>query len=224
VEASAVPALAYDAASSVSAEDIAIPTIYMGQRAQSLVEAGFAKPGDIYSAQSQDDSDAQVLWEYGSKDEGVLIIPLHLRKSWSFSPGAGMQLEIWPFEARGRDYPDGPPLDDPDPKKRAWLTYNYTLLVPEVDPQMPYRTRFYRSGVPAAQKINFEQAKDPGHLHAFRWVTTERSRQGVGKWYIPQLVNAEATAEQFASAVSLLNQLAPDLNRRSTVADDAPGI
>lgn len=223
---STVPALAPTPASTITAEDIAIPTVYMGQSAQTQVGSGNAGVGDIYAAQSQDDSEADVLWEYvepAPEGAGVLLVPLHMRKSWSYSPGAGQNLEMWPFEARGRAYPDGPLLDDPDPKKRAWLTYNFIILLPEVDDGMPYKTRFYRSGAPAATKINGIAARDPEHYHGFRWTTAKKSKQGVQPWYIPQLKQVELTTEQQESADSLLRMLLPGLeSQASQAAADAP--
>lgn len=227
VEPSTVPALVNTPSSSqITAEDIAIPTVYLGQTAQTQVSSGNAGPGDIYTAQNQDDSEANVLWDYvePAVEPGVLIVPLHLRKSWSYSPGVGQQLEMWPFEARGRAYPDGPPLDDPDPRKRAWLTYNYVGFLPEVDAEMPFKLRFYRSSAPAAQKINGILARDPEHFHGWRMVTVKRTRQGMQPWYIPQLATVDLTDDQQAAAVRLFNMLKPGFETQAVTTDAPPAV
>lgn len=226
-EPAGVPDLAPTPASTITAEDIAIPTIYMGHRAQSLVEAGFAKAGDIYAALGQDDSEVEILWEAKTAGEGVLILPLFMFKSFSYSPGVGQQLEMWPFEAKGRPYPDGPPLDDPDPRKRAWLTYNFTLYLPEVDPDMPYKTRFYRSGAPAALKINQVTSRNhdkPSYTNAWRWTTAQKQKPQVHT--IPQLLPAQPTDEQVAGAARLFELLVPGLQRQAPTApaEGAPSI
>lgn len=226
-----VPDLAPTPASTITAEDIIIPTLYMGHQAQTIVANGLAKPGDIYAAASQDDSEAQILFEYDAKnehrDDGLLIHPLFMFKSWSFSPGPGQQLEMWPFEARGRAYPDGPPLFDSDPKNRAWLTYNYTLFVPDADPEMPFRTRFYRSGAPAAMKINQTviRSSNPMLHHAFRWSTKRVSRQGIAPWTVPVLNAVEAKPEHVEQARALFLMILPGLQQRAAAVEEvAPAI
>jgi len=230
-EASAVPELAPTPASTITAEDIAIPTLYMGQRSQTIVDGGLASKGDIYAALGQSDNEPEILWESDSKSPGVLIVPLFMFKSWSFSPGPGAPLEMWPFEAKGREYPDGPPLTDRDPKKRAYLVYNYTLYLPEVNPEMPYKTRFYRSGAPAAQKINQVLSLNhelPSYHFGWRWTTATQTKQGVGSYTIPQLTREDPSEDQVAGAKALHDLLIPGLLSRQQMeteqASTAPSI
>lgn len=210
-----VPALA--TATSITAEDIAIPTLYIGHRASHIVEQELAKAGDLYAAQNQDDNDPVVLWKQSDGGEGLLFYPIAMFKSWSWSPGPGSPLELWPFEARGKEYPDGPPLDDPDPKKRARLVYNYLIMVPEFDTELPLKLRLTGTSTPAAQKMNMPVLREnrPFNEFAYRLTTIKREKTGVSAWYIAQVKSAETTPEHLAAAEALASMTAPLVERLS---------
>ena len=218
-EASAVPALAPTPATTITAEDIAIPKLYVGNYMSDAVKHQRAKFGDVYLAASSDDSDPQVLWSLGSSDAGVLAHVLHLRKGKSYAPkGSDERLLMWDF-------------DDPDAHPEAWTTYQYTLILPEVDPDMPARMLLTKSSKGVAQKINTVLARNGGNLHdsAFR-LTSAKRQSGQNEWAIFQAasVSQEEATVHVAAAADLFEVLRPGFeqqaSRQRSASTDDPEI
>lgn len=159
---SALPDLAPTPATSISAEDIAIPRIYIGQALSTAVQEGLMKTGQLFYGNSAEDPDPQLL------DQPTRIHVLHFRKAKSWSPGPGMPLETWDF-------------DDPSQNEQAYTTYNYTLCLPEIDTEMPFKLLLARSSAPAARSINTvlmrNASQGPAWVNAFDLTTAERKKE-----------------------------------------------
>lgn len=212
VEQAEVPDLVRTPATTIDASDIAIPKLKLGQHSSNVFDTGAVKLGDVYSIINSDDEDPVVLWEYTENikpGDGVLFHVLHLRKGWSYSEGSGSPLQIWAF-------------DDPNRHEKAWRTYRYTVVLPEVDTQMPYTFMLYRSGQPAAQKINGDIARDqatkPMWTHAFRLTSARRKKEGAGTYAIAQVRSVEANSDHVLLAGDLFSQIADGLAQQDVRA------
>lgn len=184
---SAVPALVNTPALELTAEDVALPRVYLGQFSSGHVQDGNVPAGCIFSATGADDPDPQVLWEQGGGD-GPLFYVLGLHKGKSITVDG--ELEFF-------DY------DDPNAPADAWVTYNYIVFLPEVDTDVPFKYLLTRSGKPAAQQINMVLAKNvakgPPWIHAFRVVAAERSNKK-GKYFVPRISVVEPDEAHVARA------------------------
>lgn len=190
VEQAAVPALNSTPATELTAEDIALSTIKLGQSVSDLVEDGAVPKGSIFAATGSDDPDPQILWEQG-KPDGVVFHVLDLRKGKSVSEDGELTLFAY---------------DDPEAPASAWVTYNYVVALPEVDEDMPYKLLLTKSNKPAAQTINTVLAKNvgtPPHELAFTMDCVQREN-AKGKYYVARVRHTEATPE----GIELANKLA----------------
>lgn len=182
-----VPDLVSTPATSIGAEDIVVPRIYIGQFMSEAVQQQLVKMGDLFYAASSDDPDPQVL------DQPVRFHVLHLRKTKSFSPAPGAPLELY-------DY------DDPNAPEKAWVVYNYTFCLPEVDTDMPFKMLLTRTGRPAAQKINTALLRNatagPAWVNAFELSTAERKNEK-GKFAVAQVKLVEPRQEDVEAAAAL---------------------
>lgn len=189
VEATAVPALAPTPATELSAEDIALPAIKLGQFMSDHVQEDRVPAGCIFSATGADDPDPVVLWEQG-QDEKLRFYVLALKKGKSVSSDGELVLF---------DY------NDPDAPAEAWVTYNYAIAIPAADEGMPYKFLLTRTGKPAAQQINTVIAKNPNvpsYKLAFELDCKERSNKK-GKFFVPRVSHVEATEAEVAVAEKL---------------------
>lgn len=189
---SQVPDLVRPSASQITAEDISLSKIYVGQFITKAVTDELVKAGDIFAATGQDDNEPQVLVKKGAK-EGLRFHVLGLRKGRSLSV-KGQKLRTFAF-----DDPEGIELG-------AGVTYTYTVALPDVDPDVPFTVLFKRSGSPAARKINTvimkHQISGPQHEVAFELTSSERESDD-GKYYVPQVRQLEARPDDVATAAEL---------------------
>lgn len=173
----------------ITAEDIALPRIYIGQFMSEHVKQQLVKPGSIFTASGADDPDPQVLSTL--EGEGVIVHVLGMRKGKSFSDGGELQLY---------DYNDPSAPDD------AWITYNYTVCLPEVDEEVPYKWLLTRTGRPAAKQINTVLAKQsdkgPCWVNAFRFTTAQREN-AKGEYFVARCAPIEADKQHIEIAESL---------------------
>lgn len=223
--AGALPSLADTPATSIGFEDIAPPTLYVAQRTSTAVGEGLAKYGDLFVAQGADDPEAEVLWKDGSTDEGVLFIPLHMFKTWTWTDGTN--LRNWPYG--NGEVPEEAAALERETNKPVFRTYNYIVLLPDYDTEMPVNFRLNsRSQRPAANKINLtvSRSEKPWHGSAFR-VTTAKKESGGNKWAVPVVTEAKATKAQHDQAEKLLGLITPGLLARAAAqerAANAPSI
>lgn len=211
---SQVPALRNTPALEITAEDIAIPRIYTGHYSSGAVQEGRVKPGDLYAAQNADDPDPVLLWSPGAKGDnpGVDIHVLSMHKAKSIIEGGELQLF---------DY------SDPNAPEDAWITYNYLVALPAVDPDVPFKLLLTRSNRPTALKINMVLKKNsisgPAWNSAFR-VTTAPRANDKGKWFVVQASPVTPTAEQVATAEALGLLVAASPAPAPTNRGDEPSI
>lgn len=192
VETPQVPDLVRTPALTITAEDVALPRIYLGQFMSKAVQRQEVKAGQIFAATGQDDPDPQVLWSPGDS-EGVLFHVLGLRKGKSLSDGG--ELVLFDF-------------DDPAAPPEASVTYNYTVACPETDDGevVPYKLLLTRTGTPAARNINTvlkkTQNTGPCWERAFRLTAAEREN-AKGKFFVARAGEVEATPDNIKVAESL---------------------
>ena len=198
---STVPALAPTPATEITAEDVSLPRVYIGQFISNAVQHGLVKAGQIFVALGADDPDPQTVYDPEAKDtaklgRGLLFHPIALRKGKSLQVDG--RLETWQFE-------------DPSAPKEAWTTYTYLIAIPEIDTDVPAKWLLTRSGKPAALQINTVLKKNASKgsiwLNAFR-ATTDWRENEKGKFAVPRIRPAEAStkdvelAERFAVELS----------------------
>lgn len=200
---SKVPDLVATPALTITAEDVALPRLYIGQYMSQAVQEQRVKAGCIFSATGKDDPDPQVLWEHGSKKDGVRFHVIGLRKGKSISDGGELVLF---------DY------DDQAAPPDAWVTYNYTLAVPEVDQDVPFKLLLTRTGRPAALKINTVLKKNailgPAWDSAFV-LTTAARENAKGKFFVAQVTPVAAQPDHVKVAESLalmMSSSAPEVD------------
>lgn len=208
-EAPQVPALRPTPALEIEAQDIALPRIYIGQYMSKAVQEQLVKAGSIYSATGQDDGDPQVLWNQGD-DSGVVFYVLGLRKGKSIQDNGELVLF---------DY------DDPNAPPDAWVTYNYSVAVPSVDTEIPFKLLLTRTGTPAARNINLilkkNATRSPAWATAFS-LTAAARENAKGKFFVARVQQVEHVKEdvEFAEQLALMIAAAPI----ETQATEQPAI
>lgn len=211
-EQSSVPALAGTPSSELSAEDIALPSLKLGQFMSDHVQEKIVPAGCLFTRLDQDDPDPAVLWEQGSEDL-LRFHVLSLEKGKSVSEDG----ELVRFA-----------YDDPDAPADAWVTYNYVIALPKVDPELPYKFLLTRTGKPAAQSINTvlikNAASGPAHAIAFDLDCAERKNKK-GKYFVPRAKHVEADPEDVEVAANLAAQIQPAAPTSEPAASvDEPAI
>ena len=126
------------AAETISAEDLAIPRMTVGQSTAAAVQDGLVPPGAMYVASDANDPEPVMLHKPGDKT-GVLIHPIALRKQWAYTDEAG--------DFRLADYLAADVPED------AQLAYTFVLLVPEFDPELPVSLMLKSTATQTAKKI-----------------------------------------------------------------------
>lgn len=187
-ETASVPALVTTPALDITAEDVALPRIYLGQFMSQAVKDGLVKAGSIYTATGADDPDPNVLSD-GKEPVRIHIVALHKGKSYS----DGGELMLF-------DY------NDPNAPADAWTTYNYTCVLPEVDPEMPFKWLLTRTGQNTAKQINTVLKKNerfgPPWTNAFDLTTVKRENQK-GEFFVARVTVASADSDHVQLAENL---------------------
>lgn len=183
----------------LDAADIALPTIKIGQDMSVAVQEGPINRGDIFTQLSADDPDPQFLVKTG---EPIRFHVLSLRKGKSVSVDG--RLQTFGF-------------NDPDAPDEAWTTYTYTVVLPDVDQDVPYKVLFTKTGRPAAQVINMALMRNAGKAapwaSAFTLSSAPATNKKGQKYFVPRVNGVEAKAADVELAASMAQRLAP--------ADDA---
>jgi hypothetical protein len=194
----AVPALAPTPAVEVTAEDVALPRLYLGQFSSEHVQEGRVPAGAVFTATGQEDPDPVVLWEQGGDDKPVVHI-LGMRKGKSITEGGELVLFAY---------------DDPEAPADAWVTYNYVVAIPQENDAFPYKWLLSRTGKPTAQQINAKlvAAQNDGvevHKVAFEVWCDER-KNDKGKFFVPKIRPVEADEASTEVAARLAQLIQPD--------------
>lgn len=189
-----VPDLVRTPALELTAEDVALPRLYIGQFMSQHVQDGNVPAGAIFTALGQEDPDPEVLWEPGD-EAGIRLHILDLKLGKSLSIDGELQLY---------DH------NDPEAPPEAWTTYNYAVALPDVDQEVPYKWLLTRSAKATAKQINMvlmkHQAKGPAYEVAFEIETAPRENQK-GKWFVPRARSVEAKDEHVKIAESLVGMI-----------------
>lgn len=191
--ASAVPALANTPALEISAEDVALPKLKIGQFMSDAVQEGTVPAGAFYTSLGEDDPEPNVLWEPKKTNEkdGVIVHVLSMRKGKSVSIDGELVLFAY---------------NDPDAPPEAWVTYNYFVCLPEVDTEVPFKWLLTRTGSGTAKQMNNvlmrNTAKGPAWVNAFEAKTSPRENKK-GKFFVPRVTPVEAKEENVAISEAL---------------------
>jgi len=175
---SSLPALNTTPALEITAEDVALPRMKIGQFMTGLVQEGVVPAGAFFTTLGAEDPDPVIVDQ--DENDGVLVHVMSMSRGKSVSEGG----ELITF-----DY------NDPDAPADAWVTYNYVVVLPEVDTDFPVKWLLTRTGRPAAQQLNLVLAKNsaagPPWSQAFRVTTVERENKK-GKYFVPRVRHVEA--------------------------------
>lgn len=198
---STLPELYRPAPLEIGSDDISLPKLYVAQAVSTAFTEGYVtKLGVLYSATGPDDDEPEVLYDPAEGGEGVLAHVLGLRLGYSMPAATSPtgEFETWAY-------------NDPDVPKDADKTYGYTLALPEVDADIPYRITLSRSGSPTARKINTVikrvEGQMPAYALAFR-LTTEKKSNGKNTWHIVKATTVEAKPEHVEAASRLAEMVA----------------
>lgn len=220
---SALPELAATPATSVEFDDIALPSLYLAHRLSKAVGNHLVEVGDLFVAFGSDDEEPQVVWSSEQGGEGALFVPLHMYKTHTHSDGDNLSSWAYgngepPAEAVALAESTGKPL---------FRTYNYVVLMPDYDSEMPVNFRLNsKSQRPAANKINLivQRAGGRWFQHAFR-ATTKLVPRGNSNYPVPVIEEAELNKADAESAQRLFAQIAPGLQARAAATpSNLPGI
>lgn len=196
----------------IGTEDIALPKLYICQPLTKAVQDDIAKAGDVIVAAGSEDPDAEVIYSSKAGGEGVLFRVLRLDRGKSYSEPGG-QLQTWTY-------------DDSSAHPDAWTTYTYTVVLPEVDQDMPHKFLLTRSNRRTAKRMNLLLAKalQKGSLYdvAFR-LTTEQKQNDKGRWHVA-VVKVVTSDEGIDAAEALSDMVNVTPSAPVAPATDAPAI
>ena len=196
----------------IDSSDVALPKLYVAHYLTKAVQDGLVVAGQIFSASGPADPDPVVLYDGKPDSEGVLIHVLSLTKGRSAK--VGDDLKIFAF-------------DDPDAPADSWITYNYVVVVPEFDADVPHKLLLARSGTSAARTINTvlkkNEARGPAYLAAFR-ISTAKQENDKGRWFTPLVRVVEAKAEHVALVSGLADLVCAAPAQISPPRSDEPSI
>lgn len=184
-----VPDLRSTPALDITAEDVALPRLHIGQFSSKAVQAKLVEAGTLYYASGQDDPDPQTI------PTPLTFYVIGLRKGKSIVEDGNLQRY---------DYLD------PDAPAGCNVTYDYSLAIPSVDASMPFKWLLTKSATPAARNMNLVLAKAtrPHWEFAFSAVLAERENPK-GKYWIPQVRQVEADKAVIPTVKDLAVMLAP---------------
>lgn len=211
-----VPQLAATPSLELDANDILRRRVYIGQPLSAAVTEQLAKSGDVFVSAGADDPDPEVLYTGpydAEKNPGVLFHVLNMRKGKSKK--VGNDFMVYAF-------------GDPDAPADADTTYNFDLVLPEHDEDLPYKFTLSRSGASTARKIIDVLVRNsingPFYNTAFHMWTTEKQKAGVGKWYVAQVKPVEANKKHVEIAASLDTMFGPQTAQPALARSNQPAI
>jgi hypothetical protein len=201
--AAQVPDLIRTPALEITAQDVVLPRIKMGQYMSGAVKEQLVNPGQLYATVGQDDPDPMIL------GDEITFYVLHVRRGKSFSEPGG-ELQRYDF-------------DDPDAPAKAWVTFDYTIAVPEFDAGTPFKLLLTKTGMPAARQLNtiLLRATVPQYSLAFRLATKKREN-AKGEFFVPQIALVEGDPAQIQAVMDLAVTLSSQPNMGS--GNDTPDI
>jgi hypothetical protein len=208
-----VPALAYNPAQELTAEDISTPRVKIAQGLSQVVADGTVPLFAIYSSVGQDDQSPNVLVK-PLDSAGLRFYVIDLRKGFSYKDTRD-ELQ----SSRDGSYPDLSLVLDGEPKNVS-RTFDYTIVVPDHDTFLPYKLLLTRTGQQAAKAINHQlllasmQEVDSGHVPFV--VKVLKRQNDKGTFGVPSVSVADVPAVQLKKDIELVDKL------RSRVAPSHP--
>lgn len=186
---SSIPDLRPTPALQLTAEDIALPRLHVCQFSSKAFQAKLVDAGEIYSSVGQDDQDPETL------AQPLRVHVIGMRKGKSFAEDGELQR----FD-----------FDDPDAPAGAWVTYDYSMVLPDYDATTPYKFLLTKSATPAARQMNavLIRASRPLYEIAFE-ITTDARENPKGKFWVPRVKVVEATQEASEIAGQLYELITP---------------
>lgn len=191
---SATPALAYNASTEVTTEDIALPRIKLGQHMSEHVQEKRVEFASIFSELGPDDPEPVTLSD-GKKPVRFYVLAGPV-KGWSYSE-PGEDLETWRF-------------DDPNRHPDAWVTYKYVIAVPKGETELPYSILLTRTSAPAAKQLNTILTKAAQHgptEEVALELNTAQKRKGPHQWAIAQIRRASVPEKDKAKDLAIVKDL-----------------
>jgi hypothetical protein len=213
-----VPALASTPSVSLELDsaDVSLPRIRIAQGQSVAVQDGLVTLGDIFASTGKDDPDPVVLTGFGEDAPGVLVHVLAVKKGKSLTIDG--ELNTWSF-------------NDPDAPVDARTTYDYTVVLPEVDPDVPYKFLLSGTSTPAAKTINTILLKNadrgPSYTLAFRFRTAKRETSKGGqtyKYYVARVRQEDAKDAHVQLASDLAGMIAGAAVEQTSGSSSAPAI
>jgi hypothetical protein len=173
---------------SMQSKDIALPRLRIVSNQSDHFKAGRFKEGDIVVGIASDDPEAERLYEYGSKDCGVVFHVLDMHTFLSGEKGG----QLWRWD-----------IGDPEAPSDARTTYEYTMCVPAYDEMLPVLYTFSPGSSRVAQGINAailrQQQSGPPWGLAFSMTSAMKSRDRY-TWAAPVVVAVEPNAGALKAA------------------------
>jgi len=189
-----LPALTHTPAMEITAEDVALPRMKVGQYMTEQVKQQSVQFGDLFVSLGEDDPDPIILASLDD-EKGAIVHVLDMYKGKSLSEGGELTLY---------DY------DDPAAPPEAWVTYNYTVAVPEADDYLPCKWMLTRTGRTTAQQINTilkkNEAAGPAYVNAFE-VTTLKRENAKGEFAVPRVRLVEADPKNVEIAAKMAEMI-----------------
>lgn len=212
------PALANTPALDLDSTSVQLPRVKIAHTSSVAFQEGNVAFGDLYSACGKEDPDPVILRHSKSAagEDGLLFHVISVKRGWSGKDADG-KFDTWKH-------------NDPARPENATETFDYTICLPEVDPDLPYKFLMSSSASgPAAKQINMlllkNQERGPAYILAFRCTTKPRENPK-GKFYSLIVRQEDATAENIAAteALAILVASAPQSVERESTPSTQPAI
>jgi hypothetical protein len=128
----------------LSGAHITLPRLYKGEKSSDAFGEGLVPLGSIYVGQGADDPDPEVITEEAAtKETPSSTVRAHvLAVKLGLSLKEGNNLRTWAY------FDKSAPAD-------ARETFDYTVLLPEVDPDIPVKVLISSTSTQTAKRMNF---------------------------------------------------------------------
>jgi hypothetical protein len=129
----------------LGADHVTLPRLYRGEKQSNAFGDGLVPLGSIYIAQGANDPEPEVIAETKKGESTSEVVRAHfINVKLGLSRRVpGQPLQTWGFF-------------DPAAHPDARVTYDYTLLLPDVDPSTPVKVLMGSTSTQTAKRINFQ--------------------------------------------------------------------
>lgn len=183
------------AANTLDANDVTLPRLYRGESQSNAFKDGNVELGSIYIAQGSEDPEPITVATTKKGEESSSTIRAHfLAVKKGLSVRENNELRTWQW-------------GDPSAPAEARTTYDFTLVLPEIDEDIPVKVLMSSTSTQTAKRINFLLLKldDPTRWPelAFELSIKRREKTDGGSkqvWYVWQAKTVEADENHVAIA------------------------